>query len=70
MLYESITEGQDYLNPEVHNNRDCHSHDLCNMAVELMRRNFFVMTSGIKAYANYPVQGMKWDHSESYYPYC
>jgi hypothetical protein len=70
LLYESIPEGQNYISLEMHKNGYCHFHDLYNEAVELIRRNFFVMTSGVKVYANYPAQGMKWAHSESYYQYC
>ncbi|MOA49672.1 hypothetical protein D3C78_1725760 [compost metagenome] len=46
-------------------------HGLYNEAVELISRNFFVMSGGRNGmYANGPVQGMKWAHTESYYNYC
>ncbi len=41
-----------------------------NEGVELIGRNFFVLSTGASMVANGPVQGMKWDHTDSYYNYC
>ncbi len=69
-LYESIPEGQNYLVLKIQKGEEGQFHDLYNEAVELIRRNFFVMSTGAGMHANGPVQGMKWDHTDSYYGYC
>ena len=69
-LYDSIPAGQDYLNLIVHKNNEQCFHDLYAEATELIHRNFFVLTTGTNLAANYPVQGMKWTHSKTYYDYC
>jgi hypothetical protein len=69
-LYDAIPEKHDYLTLGVQKNGEGHFHDLYNEAVELIRRNFFVMSSGAGMYNNGPVQGMKWEHTDSYYGYC
>ncbi|MCW2473251.1 hypothetical protein [Candidatus Symbiopectobacterium sp. NZEC151] len=69
-LYESIPEDDNHLILKIQNGDEGHFHNFYNEAVELIRRNFFVMSSGASMYANGPVQGMKWDHTDSYYAYC
>lgn len=69
-LYEAIEADKNYLILKVHKDGEGHFHDLYNEAVELIRRNFFVMSTGSGMHANGPVQGMKWDHTDSYYSYC
>ena len=69
-LYESIPPGQNYLVLRTQKNDEAHFHELYNEAVELVSRNFFVMSTGAGMHANGPVQGMKWDHTDSYYAYC
>lgn len=69
-LYESIPKDQDYLVLMVYKGGEGHFHHLYNEAVELIRRNFFVMSTGAGMHANGPVQGMKWTHSDTYYNYC
>ncbi len=69
-LYESIPVGQDYLDLLAQkDNERCFS-ELYAEATELIRRNFFVMSAGSHVAANYPIQGMKWSHSKTYYEYC
>ena len=70
LLYEAIPEGQEYLTLKVQKGEEGHFHDLYNEAVELIRRNFFIMSTGAGMHANGPVQGMKWEHTDSYYGYC
>jgi len=70
LLYESIPPEQNYLSLSVKKGEERHFHDLYNEGVELIHRNFFVMSSGAAMHANGPVQGMKWDHTDSYYVYC
>ena len=65
-LYESIPPGQNYLLLST----ETHFHELYNEGVELIARNFFVMSAGASMHANGPVQGMKWEHTDSYYGYC
>lgn len=65
-LYESIQDDKDYLVL----NSDGNFHEHYNEAVELIRRNFFIMSTGASMHANGPVQGMKWEHTDSYYEYC
>lgn len=69
-LYEAIPEDKDYLILKVQKDGEGHFHDLYNEAVELIRRNFFIMSTGSGMHANGPVQGMKWTHSDTYYNYC
>ncbi len=69
-LYESIPAGQNYLFLKTQKDGEGHFHELYNEAVELISRNFFVMSTGTGMHANGPVQGMKWDHTDSYYRYC
>jgi hypothetical protein len=69
-LYEAIPVDQDYLVLKVQKDGEGHFHDLYNEAVELIRRNFFIMSTGAGMHANGPVQGMKWTHSDTYYNYC
>lgn len=72
ILYDSIPKDKNYLVLKVRKDgdesEDFHAH--YNDAVELIRRNFFVMSTGAGMWANGPVQGMKWDHTDSYYAYC
>ncbi len=69
-LYESIPSDQNHLVLRTQKNDEAHFHELYNEAVELIGRNFFVMSTGAGVHANGPVQGMKWDHTDSYYNYC
>ena len=69
-LYESIPAEQNHLILKVQKDGESRFHDLYNEAVELIRRNFFVMSTGAGMHANGPVQGMKWVHTNSYYDYC
>jgi hypothetical protein len=70
-LYDTIPAEQNYLTLRVQKDGERYFHDLYNEAVELIRRNFFVMsTGGSGMSANGPVQGMKWDHTDTYYVYC
>lgn len=70
VLFETIPEDKNYLELRIQKNGEGYFHDLYNEAVELIRRNFFVMSTGAVMLANGPVQGMKLDHTESYYAYC
>jgi len=70
LLYEAIPADQNYLTLMMQKGEEEHFHDLYNEAVELIRRNFFVMSSGAGMHANGPVQGMKWEQTDSYYGYC
>ncbi|PRY65365.1 hypothetical protein B0H98_103309 [Vreelandella songnenensis] len=70
LLYEAIPADQNYLTLKIQKGEEGHFHDLYNEAVELIRRNFFVMSTGAGMHANGPVQGMKWEHTDSYYGYC
>jgi len=69
-LYEAIPPDQNYLILSTRKDDEAHFHDLYNEAVELIGRNFFVVSTGASMHANAPVQGMKWDHTDSYYSYC
>lgn len=69
-LYEAIPSEKNYLVLKIQKDDEGHFHDLYNEAVELIRRNFFVMSTGAGMHANGPVQGMKWEHTDSYYSYC
>jgi hypothetical protein len=54
----------------VHKDDEQCFHDLYAEATELIHRNFFVLTVATNLAANYPVQGMKWTRSKTYYDYC
>lgn len=69
-LYESISDDKNYLNLSIQKDGSGHFHDLYNEAVELISRNFFVSSIGASMVANGPMQGMKWEHTDSYYQYC
>jgi len=69
-LYESIPVENNYLSLKVKKGEGEAFHEYYNEAVELIRRNIFVMSSGTDMFANGPIQGMKWFHTESYYNYC
>jgi len=69
-LYEEISDDEGYLILRVKTDKGDSFHEYYNEAVELIRRNFFVLTTGTGMHANGPVQGMKWYHTESYYTYC
>lgn len=69
-LYESIPPDRDYLELRTRKDNEDHFHDLYNEGVELIGRNFFVLSTGASMHANGPVQGMKWSHTDSYYSYC
>lgn len=69
-LYESIPVEQNYLILKVQRGDVGHFNEHYNEAVELIRRNFFIMSTGASMVANGPVQGMKWEHTDSYYSYC
>lgn len=70
VLFEGIPAETDYLYLGIQRNGEDCFHELYNEAVELIRRNFFVMSTGTSMHNNGPVQGMKWNHSDSYYAYC
>ncbi len=70
ILYESIPNEKNYLNLRNHKDKVGYFHELYNEAVELISRNFFVTSTGACMQANAPVQGMKWEHTDSYYQYC
>ena len=69
-LYESIQKDRDYLVLGIQKDEGGEFHELYNEAVELIGRNFFVTSVGARMNANGPVQGMKWEHTDSYYDYC
>ena len=69
-LYEAIPTDQNYIILKTQKEDETHFHDLYNEAVELIGRNFFVISTGADMKANGPIQGMKWDHTDSYYDYC
>ncbi|ADP96732.1 hypothetical protein ABWH88_05275 [Marinobacter adhaerens] len=69
-LYESIPSDENWLSLKMKKDEEEQFHDLYNEAVELIRRNFFVMSTYGSMHANAPVQGMKWHHTDSYYSYC
>jgi hypothetical protein len=69
-LYDSIPVGQDYLDLCVQKEGERCFSDLYGEAIELIRRNLFAMTAGTTVAANYPIQGMKWSRSKTYYEYC
>jgi len=69
-LYESIPTDQNYLVLKIQKDDEGHFHELYNEAVELISRNFFVLSTSSVMHANGPVQGMKWDHTDSFYKYC
>ncbi|MBA0219755.1 hypothetical protein H4F33_17685 [Pectobacterium brasiliense] len=69
-LYEEISDDEGYLILRVSNEEGNSFHEYYNEAVELIRRNFFVLSTGSGMHANGPVQGMKWFHTESYYTQC
>lgn len=69
-LYESMPEEQDYLELTIKKDGESQFHNLYNEAVELISRNFFVGSIGASMVANGPMQGMKWEHTDSYYHYC
>ena len=70
-LYDEIPDDQSHLELlTTDSDNTKHFHELYNEAVELIGRNFFVMSTGASTYSNTVVQGMKWDHTDSYYTYC
>lgn len=69
-LYEAIPQDQDFVNLATQKEGEDYFHDLYNEAVELIGRNFFVVSTSASMHANGPVQGMKWTHTDSYYHYC
>jgi len=69
-LHESIPTDRNYLVLKVQKDGEGHFHDLYNEAVELISRNFFVLSTSSVVHANGPVQGMKWNHTDSFYEYC
>jgi hypothetical protein len=69
-LYDAIPPENNFLVLRVDKNGEGHFHELYNEGVELIRRNFFIMSTGSTMHANGPVQGMKWEHTDSYYGYC
>lgn len=69
-LYESIQPDKNYLELRIRKGDEDYFHDLYNEGVELIGRNFFVLSSGASMVANGPIQGMKWAHTDSYYQYC
>lgn len=69
-LYESMPADKNYLELVVQKDGDQQFHSLYREAVELISRNFFVSSIGASMVANGPMQGMKCDHTESYYNYC
>lgn len=70
VLYESLSEDMPYLTLTVQKEDGACFHELYNEAVELIARNFFVLSASAAVHANGPVQGMKWNHTETYYLYC
>ena len=69
-LYESIAPDRNHLFLKTQKDGGNQFHELYNEAIELISRNFFVMSTGAGMHANGPIQGMKWDHTDSYYRYC
>ncbi|UST52943.1 hypothetical protein NF681_11370 [Comamonadaceae bacterium OTU4NAUVB1] len=69
-LYESIRGDMTHLELSTWIDGEGHFHDLYNEAVELIGRNFFMMSTGASMHSNGPVQAMKWTHTSSYYEYC
>lgn len=69
-LYESIQPDKNYLELRIRKGDENLFHDLYNEGVELIGRNFFVLSTGASMHANGPIQGMKWTHTDSYYQYC
>lgn len=70
-LYDSIPQDSATLELRVKARGDEYVfHNLYNEAVELIARNFFVLSTGATMHANGPVQAMKWEHTDSYYAYC
>lgn len=69
-LYEEMPEDKNYLILKVQKDNEGKFHEFYNEAVELIQRNFFVLSAGTGMLANGPIQGMKWFHTESYYKYC
>lgn len=71
-LYDGLDAKSTHLELAVGNGENREFHPLYNEAVELIRRNIFVMSEGGARIfsANGPIQGMKWDHTDSYYEYC
>ncbi|HDH7803695.1 hypothetical protein RZO85_06120 [Raoultella ornithinolytica] len=69
-LYEEMPEDKNYLILKVQKDNEGKFHEFYNEAVELIQRNFFVLSTGTGMLANGPIQGMKWFHTESYYKYC
>jgi hypothetical protein len=71
VIYDAIPPEQDFLDLLNYSIDGTEFNDLYNEAVELIRRNFFVMSTGPGGvYMNGPIQGMKWKHTASYYEYC
>ena len=70
LLYEGIPADTDHLDLRIRKDDQGYFHDRYNEAVELIRRNFFVMSAGPASFANGPVQGMKWEHTDLYYRHC
>ena len=69
-LYECIPPERNHLILKTMKDGEAVFDPHYNEAVELIRRNFFVSSEGPSSYANGPIQGMKWLHTESYYRYC
>lgn len=70
-LYEAIPADRNYLELMIVKGEDRFFDPRYNEAVELIRRNFFVMTRASGgATPNGPIQGMKASHTSSYYEYC
>lgn len=70
-LYEELPADRHYLDLIVLEGEERLFHPLYNEAVELIRRNFFVMTRASGGMTpNGPIQGMAGDHTKSYYDYC
>lgn len=70
-LYEALPADRNHLELMVVEGDDRFFDPLYNEAVELIRRNFFVMTRASGGMTpNGPIQGMKWGHTSSYYDYC
>lgn len=70
-LYQELPADRRYLDLMLVEGEQRVFHPLYNEAVELIRRNFFVMTRASGGMtANGPIQGMVGEHTRSYCEYC
>ncbi|WP_083829086.1 hypothetical protein [Delftia sp. Cs1-4] len=70
-IYETALTEEGVLSLKEERDGNLFFHHLYSEAVELIQRNFFVMTAGSTGiHSNTAIHGMKWIHTESYYSYC